>query len=139
MRRRFAVWKLLACWFGAAGVATLGLPGRSAFAADESPVTTAEIAHLMAYIRASNCQFLRNGAWHSPEAAHEHIATKLKYIRQRDTLRDAEQFIERAATRSSMTGETYQVRCPSSSALQDCSRWLLDELARDRGRSAQQR
>ena len=51
----------------------------------------------------------------------------------------AEQFIERAATRSSMTGETYQVRCPSSSALQDCSRWLLDELARYRGRSAQQR
>ena len=139
MRSRLAALKLLTYWLCAVSVVALGLPGRSAFAADESAATTAEVAYLMAYIRGSNCQFLRNGAWHSPEAAHEHIATKLKYIRYRDTLRDAEQFIERAATRSSVTGERYQVRCPASSALQDCSRWLLDELARYRGRPAQQR
>ncbi|MDP2367972.1 DUF5329 family protein, partial [Rhodoferax sp.] len=69
---------------------------------DQSATATAEIAHLLAFIRTSNCEFLRNGSWHAPQAAHDHIKKKLDYIRYRDTLRDAEHFIELAATRSSM-------------------------------------
>ena len=108
---------------------SVALLTRPALAADESPVTTAEISHLMTLIRTSNCEFLRNGSWHTPQAAHDHISTKLKYIRYRDTLRDAEQFIDLTATRSSLSGETYQVRCPGI-PVQECRRWLLDELAR---------
>lgn len=138
MTRWFAVLRLLACGAGVVAMLVVALQGGAALAADESPTTTAEIANLMTYIRTSNCEFLRNGAWHSSEAAHDHIAKKLQYIRYRDTLRDAEQFIEMAATRSSMTGEIYQVRCPGV-PLQDCSRWLLDELGRYRKSAARTR
>ncbi len=138
MTRWLDVLRLLACRVGFVAMLVVALPGKPALAADESPTTVGEIAHLMSYIRTSNCEFLRNGAWHSPEAAHDHITKKLKYVRYRDTLRDAEQFIELAATRSSMTGEIYQVRCPGV-PLQDCSRWLLDELSRYRKVSAPKR
>lgn len=138
MTKCLAVLRLLACWAGIVAMLVVVPADRLALAADESPTTTAEIAHLMTYIRASSCEFLRNGAWHSAEAAHDHIMKKLKYIRYRDTLRDAEQFIEMAATRSSMTGEIYQVRCPGV-PLQDCSRWLLDELGRYRKSAARTR
>lgn len=138
MTRSFALFRALACWVGVVAMLVVVLPGRPALAADESPVTTAEIAHLLGHIRTSNCEFLRNGAWHSSEAAHDHITKKLKYIRYRNTLRDAEQFIEMAATRSSMSGEIYRVRCPGV-PLEDCSRWLLDELGRFRRGIAPQR
>ncbi|MBK9339229.1 MAG: DUF5329 family protein [Rhodoferax sp.] len=37
------------------------------------PVTTkAEIAHLFATLEASNCQFNRNGIWHSSKEASDH-------------------------------------------------------------------
>lgn len=129
MKRCLALLRVLALWTGIVAMLAVLLPGGPALAADESPATTAEIAHLMTFIRTSNCEFLRNGAWHSPQAAHDHITKKLKYIRYRDTLRDAEQFIEMAATRSSMSGELYQVRCPAI-PVQECRRWLLDELGR---------
>ena len=40
----------------------------------------------------------------------------------------AEDFIERAATKSSMSGQRYQVDCPAGK--QDASAWLNDELKR---------
>ena len=116
-------------WLGAAMMS--GLLVSPALAADESSATMAEIAHLLNFIRTSNCEFLRNGSWHAPQDAHDHIKKKLDYIRYRDTIRDAEHFIELAATRSSMSGEAYQVRCPGA-PLKVCSGWLLDELVRFR-------
>lgn len=125
--------RIVLAWFtrglGAAMLAVL--LGSPAVAAEESATTTAEIAHLLNFIRTSNCEFLRNGSWHASKDAHDHIKKKLDYIRYRDTIRDAEHFIELAATRSSMSGEAYQVRCPGA-PLKVCSGWLLDELARFR-------
>ena len=116
-------------WLGAAMMS--GLLVSPAWAADESPATMTEIAHLLNFIRTSNCEFLRNGSWHASQDAYDHIKKKLDYIRYRDTIRNAEHFIELAATRSSMSGETYQVRC-AGAPLKVCSGWLLEELARFR-------
>ncbi|MBK7027630.1 MAG: DUF5329 family protein [Polaromonas sp.] len=40
--------------------------------AAELPATKAEIAHLFATLESSNCQFNRNGTWHSSKEASAH-------------------------------------------------------------------
>ena len=101
---------------------------RSVLAGGETATTNAEIAHLLGFIRTSSCDFYRNGDWHSAKAAHGHISKKLDYLRERETIKDAEQFIHLAATHSSMSGEVYQIRCPGAPQ-QECHRWLQDELS----------
>ena len=44
----------------------------------------------------------------------------------------AEQFIDRAASRSSFSGKAYRVRCPGRSE-QDAAGWFRDQLQRLRG------
>lgn len=129
MTRRRVLLGRLACGLGAAMLSALLTS--PALAAEEAATTMAEITHLLNFIRTSNCEFLRNGSWHAAQDAHDHIKKKLDYIRYRDTIRDAEHFIELAATRSSMSGEAYQVRCPGA-PLKVCAGWLLEELARFR-------
>ena len=63
---------------------------------------------------------------------------KLDYIRARTTIPNAEYFIQEAATKSSMSGDIYQVRCPGS-AVNECQRWLMNELQRLRTTPARQR
>jgi len=126
--------------FGCCGALVLSLAWlpKAALASGESAATNAEIIHLMGFIRASKCEFLRNGSWHASDRAYDHIQRKLDYIRDRDLIRDGEQFIEQAASRSSLTGEAYQVRCPGA-PMQECRRWLLDELHRFRKSTARTR
>ena len=106
-----------------------------AWADGEAPATNAEIAHLMQFIRSSGCEFQRNGSWYAPADAHDHIARKLNHMRDRSTIPSAEAFIQEAATRSSISGESYQVRCPGA-PLQECRDWLRAELGRARQRGA---
>ena len=102
-----------------------------ATAAEESSATRAEITHLMKYLRTCGCEFNRNGSWHPALVAHDHILNKLNYLRGRGEIPNAEYFIEEAATRSSMSGEAYQIRCPGKPVLES-RQWLLDELKRVR-------
>ena len=117
-----------ALWAGlaAAWLLLAPVPG---LAVEESATTRAEITHLMKYLRTCGCEFNRNGSWHPATAAHDHILNKLNYIRGRGTIPNAEFFIEEAATRSSMSGEAYQIRCPGKPVLES-RQWLLDELKR---------
>ncbi len=101
----------------------------------ESALTNFEIAHLMRFIRASSCDFYRNGSWYPSTEAHDHIQRKLDYIRARSTIPNAEYFIQEAATKSSMSGDVYQVRCPGT-AVNECKGWLLNELQRLRVKPA---
>lgn len=52
--------------------------------------------------------FLRNGGEHTPAEAAEHMRTK--WQRARDRAPTARDFIEQAASRSSLTGEAYRIR-----------------------------
>ncbi len=86
-----------------------------------------EISALIRTLEQSACQFQRNGDWHSASKAAAHLQRKYQALQQRATVNSAEQFIEQAATRSSLSGEPYQVQCPGQ-AQQGSREWLLMQL-----------
>ena len=92
-------------------------------AADDMLVRT--INHLLAYVEASNCVFIRNGKEHDSQEAAKHIKTKYDYFMV--NIKTPEEFIEKAASKSVLGGQPYWVRCgdhlPISSA-----EWLTQEL-----------
>jgi hypothetical protein len=103
-----------------------------------SPQAAAEIEHLITALGASGCDFQRNGSWHSARKAEEHLRRKYKWLRDRDKVATAEQFIEGAGTRSSVTGVAYHVRCPGRPAV-DSAGWLRDRLREMRSRGGRTR
>jgi hypothetical protein len=84
-----------------------------------------EIAHLMRTIEESACVFTRNGKEHTGIKALEHIRAKYDYVKRK--VKRAEDFIEYAATKSSMTGRPYLVRCGEDEMA--TADWLKAELA----------
>jgi hypothetical protein len=84
-----------------------------------------EIAYLLKYIRESPCTFIRNGSEYDGAAAADHVAAKYEHFK--DEIKSAEDFIDRAATKSLLSGAPYQVRC-GSSAKTGAAGWLLDVL-----------
>ena len=100
--------------------------------ASEKPQTTkAEIEHLFQYLEESGCQFNRNGVWYTPIEAVDHIKTKYEYLLGKDMISTTESFIEKAATKSSMSGEQYQVKCENQAAVPS-STWFAKELKKYR-------
>jgi hypothetical protein len=88
-----------------------------------------EIGFLLGYVEGSGCEFYRNGTWSSSQAAQAHLRDKYKYLVARGLIDSTEQFIERAATQSSLSGQAYRVRCHGGPTLTS-GQWLHDELAR---------
>ena len=105
------------------------LLGFSALLPAASPPTAvrAEIDALLQALAKSACEFYRNGSWYPGSKAASHLQRKLDYFERKGLIRDAASFIDAAATRSSMSGETYQVRCPGRPA-EPSAQWLSDEL-----------
>jgi hypothetical protein len=68
-----------------------------------------EIAYLIEFVRHSPCTFIRNGSEYDGAQAADHIKSKADYYR--DKIKTVEDFIERAATRSALSGKAYEVRC----------------------------
>lgn len=99
--------------------------------AAEPAATKQEIAHLFTTLESSNCQFNRNGTWYSAKEASGHLATKYKYLRDKDLVPSAEKFIERAATESSLSGKAYQIKCADNVA-QLSAPWFMAALAKYR-------
>jgi Family of unknown function (DUF5329) len=96
-------------------------------AASLSPAARAEIDALLSRLEASSCTFNRNGTWYPPAEAKSHLLLKLKYLEDRGAVQSAEQFIERAASTSSTTGQPYLVQCGSGAPVQSGT-WLLSQL-----------
>jgi hypothetical protein len=71
-----------------------------------------EIAGLIGALDGSSCRFQRNGSWHDAAEARAHLQRKYDYLLKKDKVDTAEQFIERAASQSSMTGKPYRIACP---------------------------
>lgn len=90
-----------------------------------------EIHHLLDYLKDSGCAFDRNGSWHSADEAVVHLTNKYQYLAKRGLVDTAEQFIESAATKSSMSGYPYQVKCGDSEPLPSAE-WFEAELQRYR-------
>ncbi len=100
----------------------------------ETSATEAEIAHLMTTIGTSNCVFVRNGKRHSARDAEAHIRSK--YRRAKRYATTAELFIERLASKSSMSKKPYWMECPGDEPVQSGD-WLSAELERFRDSGAQ--
>jgi hypothetical protein len=122
-------------WFDPiASFAALAVLSGAAFA-DPTPASVrGEIDAMLNRLEASGCQFQRNGRWHDGARARSHLLDKLAYIEKRGTVQSAEQFIELAASRSSVSGRPYQVRCGGEGAV-DSRQWLGEQLSRIRAAS----
>lgn len=87
-----------------------------------------EITALLEKIKTSGCQFERNGRWHSAADAQAHLLRKLEYAENsRRTVVRTEQFIELAASKSSLSGKPYRIKC-GAGAPQQSAVWLNREL-----------
>ena len=83
-----------------------------------------EVRHLLDFVGSSNCTFVRNGAEYGAEEARRHLKMKYGYVRRR--LRSTEEFIDKVATQSSLSGKQYAVRC--GEAVETSQQWLIHEL-----------
>lgn len=100
---------------------------RPATVAGPASVARREITALIVALGASGCEFQRNGTWYDAATARAHLQRKYEHLRKRDLAPTAELFIERAASRSSMSGKPYRVRCPGR-AEQPSADWFLQRL-----------
>lgn len=100
----------------------------TAFAQPPSDTTKSEIGKLFGALRASDCQFNRNGSWHDANAATAHLQRKYDYLLKKDLVSSTESFIELAATKSSLSGKPYQVRCGTAAPVPSKA-WFSARLA----------
>lgn len=87
-----------------------------------------EIDHLLSFIEASPCDFNRNGTWYSARKAGDHIKSKYKRVLDKGLVDSAEDFIEFAATKSSVSGKHYMIKCAGAVEIKS-SDWLKQELS----------
>ncbi|RGE45074.1 hypothetical protein DZC30_10535 [Comamonas testosteroni] len=99
----------------------------AALAEKPTPAASREIEHLIAHLKASGCEFQRNGSWYDSAKAAEHLRGKYDYLLKKGWVATSEDFIARAATESSMSHKPYQVRCAGQQA-QPSATWLQAEL-----------
>lgn len=97
-------------WTLAVAVTLAAVAGGAAAAPSEA--ARREIASLIGALDGSSCRFQRNGSWHDAAEARAHLQRKYDYLLRKDKVDTAEQFIERAASQSSITGTPYRIACP---------------------------
>jgi len=108
-------------------ILTLGLilcmPQFAAHADDSVPP---EIDYLLVSIGSSNCTFIRNGKHYEAAAAEDHL--RMKYRRGKRYASSSEEFIERLASKSSMSKKLYYIECEGDEKVPSGD-WLRDRLA----------
>lgn len=95
------------------------------------PAAQIEINYLLSTVSMSECEFFRNGSWYDAKFAAAHLKSKLQYLLGKNLVQNAEDFIEKAATASSLSGRPYAIRCQGKDAV-PTGQWLLILLARYR-------
>jgi hypothetical protein len=103
----------------------------ASYAADNRDTMEKEIRHLFDHLQNSSCEFNRNGKWYTAEEAVAHIHHKYQYLLKKGLIDSTEQFIDRAASESSLSGKPYMVRCGASEPIKS-SDWFHEELRRFR-------
>ncbi|MDR3447424.1 DUF5329 domain-containing protein [Dyella sp.] len=103
---------------------TLALPVR----AQSDDASQREITALLSFVAHSPCTFIRNGTAYPATQAEGHLEDKLHYLQRKDKVHSAEDFIQLAATESSISGKPYLVRCDGKE--QPSADWLNEELRR---------
>jgi hypothetical protein len=83
------------------------------------------INHLLKYVEESRCTFVRNDEEHNSKSAAEHMRNKYDYFK--DRINTPEEFIELCASKSTLSGKLYLVRCVGKSQIPSAD-WLAEEL-----------
>jgi hypothetical protein len=92
-----------------------------------APAAKAEIEYLLSAVATSDCRFYRNGTWYDAKAAAAHLRLKYESLAARELIRDTEDFIDLAATKSSLSGREYAIKCEGLAEVSS-RRWLTDVL-----------
>lgn len=98
------------------------------------PAAAAEIGYLLDYVGRSGCEFYRNGAWHDPAAAQAHLSDKYEALAARGQVATADDFIEKVATKSMLSGKAYKLKCAGGQEI-PAGEWLRQALAGYRARA----
>ena len=90
-----------------------------------------EIDFLLESVATSGCTFIRNGREHDADDARDHLQTKRR--RGKRYFDTTEEFVERLASKSSMSGKSYSIRCGDADAVpaRDWFMALLNERRSD--------
>jgi Family of unknown function (DUF5329) len=106
----------------------LGLAQIPAACADPATPAQDEVNYLLTTMGESGCEFYRNGSWYNARAAEAHLRAKYSRFASGNQAGTAEEFIDHAATTSSLSGLAYAVRCGTSPTISSNS-WLHELLA----------
>ena len=90
-----------------------------------------EIDFLLTTVGSSDCVFIRNGKRHSAADAEDHL--RMKYRRGKRYATTTEDFIERLASKSSMSKKLYHIECPGE-PVTPSGEWLTERLVEYRAR-----
>ena len=94
-----------------------------------------EITQLLDYVEHSGCALYRNGSWYSASDARAHLERKYRYLLNKEGAGTTEDFIDRAATASSLSWKPYQVKCEGREQVSSAE-WFTVEMLRLRRASA---
>lgn len=97
--------------------------------ADVSGEQRQEVDHLLAFVKSSGCVINRNGSEYPAAEGISHIEMKYDYFK--DDIKTTEDFIDYSATKSTMSGDYYLVKCAGKGVIKT-QEWLLTELKRYR-------
>lgn len=86
-----------------------------------------EIEYLLKFIHDTPCSMIRNGKNYEGAEAVAHVRKKYAYYKY--TIKTTEDFIRLSATKSTLSGEQYQVICPNGYH-GTTQQWLFEELSR---------
>ena len=92
-----------------------------------APAAKAEIEYLLSAVASSDCRFYRNGTWYDATSAAAHLRAKYETLAARGLIGDTEDFIDRAATKSSLSGRDYAIKCEGIAEMSS-RQWLTDLL-----------
>jgi hypothetical protein len=92
-----------------------------------APAAKAEIEYLLSAVASSDCQFYRNGTWYDAKSAAAHLRAKYETLAARGLIADTDDFIDRAATKSSLSGRDYAIKCEGIAEMSS-RQWLTGLL-----------
>ncbi len=87
-----------------------------------------EIDYLLNHLANSGCTFIRNGDEHEAKEARDHLEMKYNYAKRR--IKTAEDFIDKIASKSSLSRKLYEVHC--GNVKMPSKQWLYEVLAAHR-------
>lgn len=100
------------------------------------PQVRTEIDYLLNRVQASGYVFIRNGKEHDGTDAAEHMQRKFEHFLDDGDIETVDDFIDRAGTKSLITGREYLVRLPDGTEI-PTAQWLRAEIAARRTTAAE--